>query len=363
MIALLSGAKRNVGDHLITARTRALLEAYVDDDILWLPNWETLDDRVDELAEARALVVAGGPGLRSNMYGGVYPLFSDQSTFTRLGAKLVFLGSGWKGMMGDAWDYRRQRFNPRTAGLLSLMGDSVRFSTRDYLSDELLRRQGIPSVMTGCPVWYHLPSLGTRPELPTEIRRILFTEPVQPDIKPQSLRLLRSLQEAYPNAEIVATFHHGYDGIEEYVETIRGMGVETRDVAADLEKIAFYDDFDIHVGYRVHAGLYFLSKRKPSLIISEDARGRGSAEAVGVPWVGAWEYANAGSLVRKVLPYGRVASIAKRGGPFLVPREDVSADVLGVLASEVGGGWPVYSKVAERIDGHHSVMKEFIQSL
>jgi hypothetical protein len=359
VIALLSGAKRNVGDHLITERARVLLETHLDEPTLWLPNWESLDGRLDELADVRLFVVAGGPGLRTNMYGGVYPLFSDPATFTRRGARLVFLGSGWKGAMGDAFDYRHQRFDRRTSGLLALLGDSARFSTRDHLSDELLRRQGIASVMTGCPVWYHLPSLGSDPVLPREIHRIVFTEPVTAAIKPQSLRLLQSLRSAYPAAEIVASFHHGYEGIDDYVDAVRAMGVETRDVAGDLSKIAFYEDFDLHVGYRVHAGLYFLSQRKPSLIVSEDARGRGSAEALDVPWVGAWDYTRAGSMVRRKLPILRVGRLVS----LLEPREDVSGEVLDILSSEVANGWPAYRSVSSRIDAHYGAMGQFLDSI
>jgi len=67
MIVLLSGAKKNIGDFIITDRTRALLERVVGDEIPWMPNWEPRDGREEEIAAARAVVVAGGPGYRPGM--------------------------------------------------------------------------------------------------------------------------------------------------------------------------------------------------------------------------------------------------------------------------------------------------------
>ena len=58
--------------------------------------------------------------------------------------------------------------------------------------------------------------------------------------------------------------------------------VEIRDVSYDLDKIAFYDDCDFHLGYRVHAHLYFLSKRLPSILINEDGRGEGMVTSLGM---------------------------------------------------------------------------------
>lgn len=93
MIVLLSGAKKNIGDFLITHRARTLLEHVLGEPILWMPNWETLDDREDEIAEARAVVVAGGPGYRPAMYGGVYPLFSDPATLPGWASRSAFSAS------------------------------------------------------------------------------------------------------------------------------------------------------------------------------------------------------------------------------------------------------------------------------
>ncbi len=38
---------------------------------------------------------------------------------------------------------------------------------------------------------------------------------------------------------------------------------------------------DLHIGYRVHTNIYFLSHRKPSILITEDSRGKGLLDTLG----------------------------------------------------------------------------------
>jgi ketol-acid reductoisomerase len=40
---------------------------------------------------------------------------------------------------------------------------------------------------------------------------------------------------------------------------------------------------DFHLGYRVHSHIFSLSQRIPSILIAEDSRGVGQAEAMGTP--------------------------------------------------------------------------------
>lgn len=68
---VLTGAKRNVGDFLIVERCTALLrQLRPDRELRFVPSWKPLDPRADVLRDARAIVIAGGPGF----YPTVYPL-------------------------------------------------------------------------------------------------------------------------------------------------------------------------------------------------------------------------------------------------------------------------------------------------
>ena len=45
----------------------------------------------------------------------------------------------------------------------------------------------------------------------------------------------------------------------------------------------FYEKMDFHIGYRVHAHLYFLSRRVPTVLINEDGRGTGMVTTLKMP--------------------------------------------------------------------------------
>jgi hypothetical protein len=103
------------------------------------------------------------------------------------------------------------------------------------------------------------------------------------------MRLLRS---RYEDAERFCVFHRGLRAdrftpkreaaaVLSLAAAATALGFKVVDAAFDLERIAFYKDADLHVGYRVHAHLAFVSYRHPTLLISEDGRGLGQAETLG----------------------------------------------------------------------------------
>jgi len=373
MIVLLSGAKKNIGDFLITDRVRALLSHVLGDEILWLPNWQPLDGHEEEIAAARAVVVAGGPGYRPGMYGSVYPLFSDPGTLPRLGVPVRFLGLGWKGDPGDDFNLERYRFTERTLALVRALGDRGRYSARDHLSLEVLRRNGIDGVMTGCPVWYHLDSLGTPLRIPSEVRRVVFTPPEQEVFHQQSREILYGLRAMLPAAEIVVAFHRGIAAdaqtppaaaalLARYAAFARDLGCRVEDVSYDLERIAFYNDCDLHVGYRLHGHLYFLSRRLPSILLEEDGRGRGATEALGAPGVRAWELTWS-SRAARTLSSPRAARIMARRFPVKAARAAAVPEALATVRAEIENGFARCAAVPGRIDATWPVMEAFIRDV
>jgi hypothetical protein len=373
MIVLLSGAKKNIGDFIITDRARTLLERVLGDEILWLPNWKTLDGHEDEIASARAVVVAGGPGYRPGMYGTVYPLFSDPATLPRLGVKVRFLGLGWKGDPGDDFDLRHYRFAPRTMALVAALGERAGYAARDHLSLDVLTRNGIPGVMSGCPTWYHLDSLGRPLTIPRAVRRLVFTPPQQKLFVAQSREILRGLRAMLPEAEIVVAFHRGIEAdehttpaaaaaLKRYAAFADDLGCRVEDVSSDLSRIAFYDECDLHVGYRLHGHLFFISKRRPSVLIEEDGRGRGATEALGTPGIRAWELTWS-SRVARTLSSGRVERLLLRRFPAKAARGAAIAETLDIVRAEIDSGFSRCVQVPARIDDTWPVMEAFVKTI
>lgn len=373
MIVLLSGAKKNIGDFIITDRARTLLEHISGDTIHHLPNWEPLDSHEDLIASSRAVVVAGGPGYRPPLYGGVYPLFSDPTTLPRIGVPLCFLGLGWKGDPGDRFDLAHYRFTPRTMSLLQALGDGARYSARDPLSAEVLARNGLHGEMTGCPVWYHLDSLGKPLIVPTVIRRLVFTPPEQRVFHEQSQELLGRLRKMWPDTEIIVAFHRGLEAddftkasvseaLQSYAAFARHLGCRVEDVSSDLSRISFYNECDLHVGYRLHGHLYFLSKRRPSILLEEDGRGRGATVALGAPGVRAWRLTWS-SRVARGLSSGAAARRLARRFPVKAARRDAVSDALTILRAELATDFAVCAAVPARIDDTWPVMRKFVEDV
>lgn len=68
-------------------------------------------------------------------------------------------------------------------------------------------------------------------------------------------------------------------GLKEWLER---RGVDVRDLSYSCEGFSAYNECDLHVGFRVHAHIYNLSQRIPSVLIEEDGRGWGAVEALGM---------------------------------------------------------------------------------
>jgi hypothetical protein len=148
--------------------------------------------------------------------------------------------------------------------------------------------------MTGCPVWYHMPDLEKNFTSLKNVDHIIFSTGAKQVLWKQSIQLLREIKKEFPEAKITVSYHRGifpgkqtplrkglsYTLIAIYAKV---LGLEAKDVSSDLQKIAFYENCDLHIGYRVHAHLDFLSRRKPSYLINEDGRGLGMVKSLELP--------------------------------------------------------------------------------
>ena len=291
MIVTLTGALKNVGDFLIAERARALLARFVDAEQLDLPRQASLTPRLAEVNRARAVVLCGGPAYASDIYPRIFPLTEN---LERLVAPPVALGLGWSGKpFNRPEDFR---FTAQSQLLLQRLHAGGRASSvRDDITLAILRREGFASaVMTGCPVWYDLESLGRPYRHAPEVRRLVFTTPANIRLTRQTLAVMRLLARRFPRAERICAFHRGIRpdrhtswhqgaGYLAWAAAAAALGYRVRDVAYDTARIAFYADCDLHVGFRVHAHLYFLSKRLASLLINEDGRGAGMAVSLEQP--------------------------------------------------------------------------------
>lgn len=289
MIVTLTGAFKNAGDYLIGHRARSLLAAHVDSDIININRKEIREEHYDVFNRARAVMLTGGPAYQAKIYPGIYPI-----DLARIEVPVIPFGLGWKGQLDQApADFT---FTEPSRDFIQtvhqrLAGSS---SVRDQLTKQLLQHNGIDNVMmTGCPAWYDESKIAHDFVYPNKIKKVVLSMPAFPH--QQVWDLMDATSSLFPGATKYLAFQAGYKSTHvknqsEYTawnyKTIRrGVLKGFRPISFDsnFSKFeTFMSSVDFHFGYRVHSHIFSLSQRIPSMLIAEDSRGVGQAEAMGV---------------------------------------------------------------------------------
>lgn len=282
---LLHGAIKNVGDFLIFERARALIQAYRSPgEMIELPRWQSLVPHLDLVNRSTAVILCGGPGYAHNFYPDIFPLTPD---LAQLKVPVVPLGLGWAGKPGSPNEFQ---FSPSSEAALQEIHNRIPCSSaRDVLTEQILHRAGFHNVvMTGCPAWYHLPTVQMDFQPLATIKRVVVTTPASPQYFIQARGVIDLVSRRFPKSKAYLVFHRGIlpDKNKTLRKSILEMGLaiygkmrgfQVLDASYSARKIDFYAECDLHIGYRVHAHINFLSFRRPSILIQEDGRGQGQS--------------------------------------------------------------------------------------
>lgn len=289
-IGILSGAIKNAGDYLIVDRTIQLLKKYYSDaQIIKIYRNKPLDGKLRLLNSCDVLVLAGGPVVMENVYPDFIPLVKD---FSRLKTKIVSVGLGWYGD-NDRNEYLyNYKISPSARKLFDkLSSDFAVLCCRDYLTVDVLKNNGYKNViLTGCPAWYNLETLGStklREDIKIPFRKICISDAAKSANRTQSVLLAKLMRNRYKDSEIFYVCHRDSDN--QTAIMMRELGVKFVDVSGGIGGLNIYDDCDLHIGYRVHAHIYNLSQRNISVLIEEDARGAGIDRTLGLSSIKAYD--------------------------------------------------------------------------
>ena len=328
---------------------------------------------MDFVNNSEGVIILGGPGFQMNMYPGVYKL---SLILDSIEVPIYTLGSGWKGIPGDKTSEKLYRFSDSSRKLLDMMEKTYAgMSCRDQKTLGVLKNNGYENVtMTGCPVWYDIPSLNKEFIVPESIRKIIFTPAQSPVYADQSIDVMQLIKNKYPEVHVTVSFHRGLGEADEYtpesdaVNTRKLAGVaellgfETMDVSYDADKLKIYDVYDLHIGYRVHGHLYFLSKRRPSVLIHEDGRGNGVTELLNSPGIDAYKASKIFAFIFGMFrpniflanAYGKIGY--KRN-------KDLLPELTAVLDRLESTQFAEYRDTMNIIDDHYRVMEGYIQKM
>ena len=328
MIITLTGAYKNVGDHLIGHRGRQLLHKYVDADIINIDRKSITNHHYELFNKSKAIFLCGGPAYQENIYPNIYPLDLD-----RIKAPVIPFGLGYKAGLNDKFT-----FQPQAIQFITNIHSKIKTSSaRDIKTVDVLKSNNISNVlMTGCPAWYDLEKMDAAYEKTPEIKSIAYSAPAKVDI--HCIRVLEYLSKRFPHAKKFITFHHGIhtgNGKRELKQTLGNLkaayngllnGYELVSLQKDLPKMmSFYNSCDLHVGYRVHAHLFCLSQKRASVLLSEDQRGISQSVTLNLPPI-LMNQSNYLDLIAKELdglndPYHFDSTFEKVKSTFNVMRE------------------------------------------
>lgn len=280
---LLVGAMKNFGDFLIVDRAKKLLRKHKPwVELIELPRWEPIDSHLEEVNSAKALILCGGPAYQPNFYPKIYPLTKDLDSIK---VPIIPFGLGWYSFPGDdiSWkqfSFTRSSLTRSSLKLLRKIHNNCAFtSCRDYLTKRILAKYGFKNVlMTRDPAWYDVKFMKKRFEPPQKTEKIAFSLPQRRIYYSQSLTVAKALKQLFPKAKLICTFHRGFEAdqytsirealsLQKLKTALEGLCDEIVNIAYDLSKdIEIYRDCDLHVGYRLHGHIFFLSQRKPSFL-------------------------------------------------------------------------------------------------
>lgn len=282
-ICLMSGAVINSGDFLIEKRSLALIKHFIPDSEVTILNRVTEDysNRIDALNTYDAIIFSGGPLYQPGLYRKGIP-FVTEERISEVRTPIFFVGGGIH------QNYYTCSYSP-TDILFYNQGNNGENSMgcRDVFTVKFLRHVGYPAFLTGCPAWYDLDFV-EKTELasknPDVISRICVSEPGDSRNVQVLLGLLKHLRKRYPDASIKLVIHR--DTLKEMMDSLpvlkKQLDIDSVNISGSAEGFSVYNDCDLHVGFRVHAHIYNLSRRNLSILFNEDIRGVGVNTTLGL---------------------------------------------------------------------------------
>lgn len=268
-----SGSK-NVGDKFITESAIKLVR-------LRVPSYDPLiifrEDPLDQYEKKSVrTILAPGFSVKDGTYPDIFCLYKNLSN---LPDDFYPVGCSFQHWIPQLKTYENYEYTERTLEFLRLIvRRSGAIPCRDLLIVELLNRNNVPAFYCGDLVLYDHDVIGSRFTPPESIRSLVFTIQHKPKFSKQSFEMLDLIRSEFPGATLYVAYHSEVNQkSEEVAGYAKSLGYIEIDMSGRVESLSLYDEIDLHIGYRLHGHISFLRKRKPSLLLIEDARSFGIA--------------------------------------------------------------------------------------
>lgn len=372
-------ASGNVGDKLLEEQIQHLIQKERGiDDFTVVHREHDFSATLNQLNASDAIILPAF-AIREPPYPDTYRLTENLDDIE---PPIIPVASNWSHYPGDKLGNNTYTYQQDTVQFLQRLSNQTEldgFTTRDVYTKNILERHGFNARLVGDLGWYHDDYLGSDMRVPDSIDHVVMTTPHNSHYVEQAEDVMDMLVEEFPDATITCSFHSRLSDSDRRLRAMaKERGFEVVLASHDTQNIEFYDDCDLHVGYRLHGHISFLRRRLPSVLIGEDGRGNGFNATLGTagfpatqrrlgPRVaeGIRSFADtlAGKGLRKVIQRTGVSTQPYRE-LIAPPDSEIHEKIRAFLQQEQANGFKSYEVVPELFDNtYENAMKPFLQSL
>lgn len=183
----------------------------------------------------------------------------------RLNIPVFALGSSWCLYPGTIEQTKNKMNTYEKALLKYLLNDENSCVTcRDILTSEFLRYNGLDVKVYGDLALFNSKKIKTSLDC-DKIEKIAISLPHNINHYEEVDKIKEQLEQN--GFKVILTTHQVLPEERLYKKYVNLSG--------SCDNLDYYNNIDMHVGFRLHAHKWFLQNRKPSLLIAEDGRGWG----------------------------------------------------------------------------------------
>jgi hypothetical protein len=266
---------QNIGDRLITDATqKAILTAKSGeatcDVVFRAEDYETCRKKL-ESADA---IIFACLAIRPRMHHKQYP-WIDKILDGKKPYAVVAAGTDLP-VNNDRIESLYKGFSSETLNILRKINDGALFATsRGSLTQSFLEHHGCREFQFVGDIAFYDPRYSTlafKRASPREIARIAISDPHHFRIYDRVLeKLIDEIQALFPKAQI-CLMQHGV-GSSSLLSLVNRKRIELRQLYKEQNGLDEYENIDLHVGFRVHAHVSALKRRKYSYLLEQDGRG------------------------------------------------------------------------------------------
>jgi hypothetical protein len=263
---------QNIGDGLISKSTINAIKLAKGENCNIQVIWRAADwaDVKEKILDSDAIIFAC-LAIRKNMGDEIYPYLQK---LLDSGIPLGAISSGTELPIHNNDKHIFSEFTEKDKRQLQQLNqNALFFTTRGYLSQSFCRSLGLDNVSHSGDIAFWDPRFSKRKFGSNhKIKTIAISDPHKSILYLDSVKsLIKGLKNDFPNAELIFILH----GINPVIENFcKKTNLRYEKIFLNKENgLEIYDSVDLHVGYRVHAHVSTLNRRRPSYLLEQDGRG------------------------------------------------------------------------------------------